>query len=181
MHRYTRRPKNPRRDKFRALALLAGSLASAAFAALALAGMDSMPGMKMDSMPGMKMEPTEGGSAPVTQAFTTNHLYRVDLVRVPRPIPFEKYFGLQLAVYDGKNPARRITDASVEVSAGMRHGRAHGFAHGMQSTPVVEMRQGAFVVRGMFFHMAGPWVLEVHVRQGASSGTAYLRLVCCGK
>ena len=80
----------------------------------------------------------------------------------------------------GAHPGQPITDATLDVSAGMRHGLAHGFAHGMQSTPKVEAQQGSFLVRGMYFHMAGPWVVVVHVHQGSRSGTAYFHLVCCG-
>jgi hypothetical protein len=168
-----------KRTAARVMTLLASVLASAGVTAPARAGTGALPDMNMPgmNMPGMK---AEGPGAASRQAFTTNHRYLIRLLVVPQPVPFEKYFTLQLAVYDGKDPSQRIANASLDVSAGMRHGLKHGFAHGMQSTPVIEAQHGSFLVRGMYFHMMGPWVLMVRVRQGARSGTAYLPLVCCG-
>jgi hypothetical protein len=108
------------------------------------------PGMKMP----MSEEPTH--FKPTRQAYTANHLFLVKLVTLPPFIPFQQYFELHFAVYDGKHPARRLDDTQIEVYAGMRHGLKHGFAHGMQSSPKVERDAGDFKVSGVYFHMMGP-------------------------
>ncbi|HEY4341763.1 MAG TPA: hypothetical protein VGM97_17600 [Steroidobacteraceae bacterium] len=155
------------------LALLAACAALATGPAWAA---DKSPGMDMHGMdmPGMKSMPA------TTRAFTEGHRFRIDLLTVPAPLPLQKYFELQLAVFDGRHPARRLTDASIKVSAGMTHGMGHEFMHGMQSTPLVEAHAGRYIVRGMYLHMQGPWTLRVHVREGGHSGTADLTLQCCG-
>ena len=134
-------------------------------------------------MSGMEMSmPEESANfQPTRQAFTTDHQFLVKLLSLPTPIPFEKYFQLRFAVYDGQNPTRQIQDATLLMFAGMRHGRKHGFAHGMQSSAQVEARDGVFVVSGMYFHMRGPWVLKITVQKGARKGIAYFRLPCCGR
>jgi hypothetical protein len=124
----------------------------------------------------------QGPAAPpaIAQALTTNHLYRVVLVTAPQPVPMGKHFELQLAIYEAKSTGKRITDGQLDVTAGMTHGMGHEFMHGMQSTPVVEALEGGYTVRGMMFHMQGPWTLRVRVREGGHSGTADLTLECCG-
>jgi hypothetical protein len=94
------------------LALLAACAALATGPAWAA---DKSPGMDMHGMdmPGMKSMPA------TTRAFTEGHRFRIDLLTVPAPLPLQKYFELQLAVFDGRHPARRLTDASIKVSAGM--------------------------------------------------------------
>ena len=119
-------------------------------------------------------------TAPAMSVATTDHHYRIDVVSLPKPIPLAKYFTLQLAVYDGGTSLRPLTDASVEVSVGMMHGSGHEFMHGMQSSPRVEKHQGGFIVRGMMFHMQGPWTLRVQVHEGTRSATADIPLQCCG-
>jgi hypothetical protein len=124
----------------------------------------------------------QGPAAPpaIAQALTTNHLYRVVLLAAPQPVPMGKYFELQLAIYEAKSPGKPITEGQLDVTAGMTHGMGHEFMHGMQSTPVVEAHEGGYAVRGMMFHMQGPWTLRVRVREGVRSGTADLTLECCG-
>jgi hypothetical protein len=119
-------------------------------------------------------------TAPAMSVSTTDHHYRIDVVSLPNPIPLAKYFTLQLAVYDGRTPVRRLDDASVEVSVGMTHGSGHEFMHGMQSSPRVEKHRGRFIVRGMMFHMQGPWTMRVQVHEGTRSATADIPLQCCG-
>jgi hypothetical protein len=132
---------------------------------------------------GMEMPVPEGSAnfEPTRQAFTPDHQFLVKLLSLPTPIPFEKYFQLRFAVYDGHEPTRQITGATMEVFAGMRHGLKHGFAHGMQSSPRVESKGGVFTVSGMYFHMRGHWVLKITVRKGPKKGTAYFHLPCCGR
>lgn len=132
---------------------------------------------------GTKASMEMGGPAhfrPTRQAYTTNGRFLVRLLDLPRPIPFEKYFTLRFAVYDGHDRSKRLAGAELDVFAGMRHGLKHGFAHGMQSSPRIRKRNGAFVVSGMYFHMHGPWVVEVTVHRGGRRGVAYFRLPCCG-
>ena len=140
---------------------------------------DSMAGMKM---PGMSMPAVEAASAgPTRQAYTGNHAFLVKLRSIPHPIPFEKYFTVEFAVYDGRAPTRALPDAHVTVTAGMRHGLAHGFAHGMQSTPRVQANGDLVTVSGLYFHMTGPWTLRVNVERKGQRGTAYFTLPCCAQ
>lgn len=157
--------------------LAACTAMSVASAAHSDAPASTMAGMQMS---GMHM-PGPTTAAATQEAYTGNHAFLVKLRSIPRSIPFEKYFTLELAVYDGHHPARMLKDAHVAVIAGMRHGLAHGFAHGMQSTPRIEATGNLFRVSGLYFHMAGPWTLEVDVARGGQKGTAYLTLPCCGK
>jgi len=124
--------------------------------------------------------PASAATAAIAQALTTNHLYRVVVLAAPQPVPLEKHFGIELAVYEVKSPRKRITDAKLDVTAGMTHGMGNEFVHGMLSTPVVEVHKGNYTVRGIMFHMEGPWTLRVRVREGGHSGTADLTLECCG-
>ena len=138
----------------------------------------AMPGLKMS---GMSM-PTQGQPAgPTRQAYTGKHVFLVKLRSIPRPIPYEKYFTLEFAVYDGRHPTKAFPDAHLTITAGMRHGLKHGFAHGMQSTPRIEAKGSLFTVSGLYFHMAGPWILEVHVERNGQTGTADFTLPCCGQ
>lgn len=118
-------------------------------------------------------------AAPGREAYTADHQLRVRLLAVPSPIPMEKYFSLQLAIYDGNDPLRPLPDAQVQVTAAMSHGMAQGFAHGMQSSPRVEIHDGIATVSGMFFHMTGDWTLQVSVHAAGRSGTVSFYLPCC--
>lgn len=100
---------------------------------------------------------------------------------MPQPIPYEKYFELRFAVFDGQHPDKELKDAKLAVAAGMRHGLKTGFAHGMQSAPKLAETGGEFTLSGMYFHMMGPWVIEVKVEEGGKHGTADFRLPCCGR
>lgn len=135
--------------------------------------------MKMnDGKMSMPME--SANFAPTREAYTTNHLFLVKLVELPKPVPYERYFTLRFAVYDAQHPGKKLSDATLTVNAGMRHGRKRGFAHGMESSPKIKTKGGVINVSGMFFHMRGPWILEVTVREGGREGTAEFRLPCCG-
>lgn len=137
-----------------------------------------MAGMKMS---GMSMAAEGQPGEPTRQAYTSNHAFLVKLHSIPRPVPFEKYFAIKLAVYDGRHPTKLLPDAHLSITAGMRHGLKHGFAHGMQSTARVQASGGVYTVSGLYFHMAGPWTLEVNVERAGQKGTAYLTLPCCGQ
>ena len=115
------------------------------------------------------------------RTYTTNHAFLVKIVSLPNPIPYEKHFNVALSVFDGKHTDRKLTDATVRVTGGMRHGMKSGFAHGMQYAPRVESKDGTITVAGLFFHMMGTWTLQVDVENGANKGTAYLDLPCCAQ
>lgn len=138
----------------------------------------SMAGMNQ----GMPMSaPAQPAAAPTREAYTRNHAFLIRLRSIPHPIPFERYFTLEFAVYDGHHPTKPLTDAHLAITAGMRHGLEHGFAHGMQSTPRVQAKGGSFTVSGMYFHMLGPWTLRVDVERNGQRGSAYFTLPCCGQ
>jgi hypothetical protein len=134
------------------------------------------------NMPGMPMSaPAEPAAAPIREAYTRSHAFLIKLRSIPTPIPFEKYFTLEFAVYDGRHPTKALADAHLAITAGMRHGLKHGFAHGMQSTPRIQAKGGSFTVSGMYFPMLGPWTLKVDVERNGQRGTAYFTLPCCGR
>jgi hypothetical protein len=145
-----------------------------------LAEVVSVPQVTALSEDGAHCAQATDDPAPVARVVTAQGRYRIDLVAAPNPIPMSKYFTLKLAVYDTRAPTRSLTDVKLDVSAGMTHGAGHEFMHGMESSTVVEKSQDRFLVRGMMFHMAGPWTLRVRVHQGAASDTADLTLQCCG-
>jgi len=116
---------------------------------------------------------------PAQVAYTTDHKFMIKLLSVPRSIPYERYFNLRLAVYDGNNPKQLVTNAQVKIFAGMRLGLKHGFANGMQSSPRILENKGVFNVSGMYFHMSGPWTLEITVIDGNRKGRASFQLTCC--
>jgi hypothetical protein len=140
----------------------------------------AVPGKMSSDGKHMRKPQTPADSTLVRKAYTTDHEFLIELLSVPQPIPFERYFNLQLAVYDGKNPQRLITNAQIKIFAGMRHELKHGFAHGMQSSPRILENNGAFSVSGMYFHMMGQWTLKVTVTEGNKEGTAWFQLPCCG-
>ncbi len=129
----------------------------------------------------MPMDNTPAHFKPMRSAYTTDHRFLVKLVSLPSPIPYEKYFSLRLAVYDAQSPHKKLTDARVEIAAGMRHGMKEGFAHGMESSPKLESKKGVVTVSGMYFHMMGPWVLEATVEREGKASVAHFTLPCCGK
>jgi hypothetical protein len=114
-------------------------------------------------------------------AYTGNHQFLVKITDLPNPIPYQKYFTLRFAVYDGHHPDKQLSDAHLTLFAGMRHGMKQGFAHGMQSTPKIGENAGAVTADGMYFHMMGKWTLKVAVKEGGKQGVAYFDLPCCGK
>jgi hypothetical protein len=144
-------------------------------APLAAADEGAMNGAKMP------MSDAPAHFKPTRSVYTTHHLFLVKLLTVPTPIPYEKYFTIRLGIYDGAAPHKKLSDAAVEIYAGMRHGMKTGFAHGMNSTPKVTSDAGIVEVSGMYFHMMGAWTLKAMVRQGGKEDVAYLQLPCCGK
>jgi hypothetical protein len=88
-------------------------------------------------------------------------------------IPYEKYFTLDIGVFDPGGSARRLVDVQLRVVAGMAHGLREGFAHTIQSAPKIEIRDGIAAVSGMYLHMRGAWTMEVTVRR---EGRAYFAL-----
>ncbi len=128
----------------------------------------------------MVMCDTPAHFSPTLSTYTTNHKFFVKLVKVPDPIPYQKYFALRLAIYDGHDPSRLLQQARMSIFAGMRHGLKHGFAHGMQSSPKLVNRNGRIDVEGMYFHMQGRWTLRATVTDGNEQGVASFDLPCCG-
>ena len=151
-----------------------GAAVAAVLALFAFAAFPAFSGMKMAM-------PTAQGSAVAKEVYSSDRLFLVKVISIPKPIRFEKYFSVQFAIYDGRNPKRLLRDAKVTLFAGMRHGLKHGFAHGMESSPKLSENGGVFTVKGMYFHMMGPWTLKATVRADGKKDVAYLRLPCCGK
>jgi len=118
---------------------------------------------------------------PTREAYTDNHQFLVKLLAVPSPVPFEEYFTLRFAVYDGHDSTKKLSGAVLKVSAGMRHGMKQGYAHGMESAPKITGKDGVFTVSGMYFHMMGAWTLEASVEEGGKRGIAFFQLPCCGQ
>lgn len=117
----------------------------------------------------------------VLTAYTGNHQFLVKLKNVPKDIPFEQYFGVSIEAFDGKHPSVLLKSPKLSLKAGMKHGRKVGFAHGMESSPKIDLKQGLAKVSGLFFHMRGPWTLDVTVTDKGQSGTAEFTLPCCGQ
>jgi hypothetical protein len=155
---------------------------AAGFAVAALLVLSAGPADAQSGGIKMPMVMPEGPAdfAPTRQAYTANHRFLVKLQALPQPIPYEKYFDLRFAVYDGHDPTKPLTGVTLTVAAGMRHGLKSGFAHAMQSAPKVAEKDGEFTLSGMYFHMMGPWTLDVTVHQGGKDGTSEFRLPCCG-
>jgi hypothetical protein len=153
----------------------------AALTGAVLATAASAQDMKSGAMQpdGMKMKPAHFKLT--RSAYTTNHAFLVKMTSLPSPIPYQDYFTLRFAVYDGHQPDRQLTDTGLALFAGMRHGMKKGFAHGMQSTPKIERKNGIFTVQGMHFHMMGKWTLKLTVSRAGRQGIAYFDLPCCGK
>ena len=118
-------------------------------------------------------------ATPTAEAYTADRQFLVRLLSVPKPIPYEKYFSVAVGVYDANNPARRLSDVQLTVVVGMSHGLGQSFAHTMQSSPKIEIRDGVATVSGLYFHMIGPWTMEVTVRMRDEESAAYLQLSCC--
>jgi hypothetical protein len=129
----------------------------------------------------MPMSDATAHFKPTRRAYTEHHLFLVKLLALPTPILYEKYFSIRLGVYDEAAPHKKLSDAAVEVYAGMRHGMKMGFAHSMNSSPKVATSDGVVDVSGMYFHMMGAWTLKATVREGNKEDVAYLKLPCCGR
>jgi hypothetical protein len=135
--------------------------------------------MNMSNMKGMSEGPAT--FAPTRQAYTTNHAFLIKLVSLPSPIPFERYFTVRFAVYDASHPGVALSNAQLQLFAGMRHGLKTGFAHGMQSSPKIVDDNGIFTISGMYFHLMGPWTLKVTASDGGKQGVAFFQLPCCSQ
>jgi len=129
----------------------------------------------------MAMSDAPAHFKPTRSTYTEHHRFLVKLLEVPTPIPYEKYFTIRLGIYDGAAPHKKLSDAKVEIYAGMRHGMKTGFAHGMSSSPKVAVEDGVVDASGMYFHMMGAWTLKATVKEGDREDVAYLQLPCCGK
>jgi hypothetical protein len=128
----------------------------------------------------MPMSDAPAHFKPTRSAYTEHHQFLVRLLSVPAPIPYEKYFSIRLGVYDGAVPHKQLSDATIVIEAGMRHGMKTGFAHGMNSSPKVASERGIVSVSGMYFHMMGAWTLKATVTEGGKEDVAYFQLPCCG-
>ena len=127
----------------------------------------------------MPMVDAPSDMEPTRSAYTADHRFLVRLLSMPEPIPFQKPVTLTFAVYDGSNPAEKLTDADLKISAGIRQGRKEDFTHGMAGAPRITAKDGVFMVSGMYFTMMGPWTLETTVNRGGKQSVAYFELPCC--
>ena len=128
----------------------------------------------------MPMSDAPAHFKPTRSAYTEHHQFLIRLLSVPTPIPYEKYFSIRFGVYDGAAPHKKLSDATIVIEAGMRHGMKTGFAHGMNSSPKVASENGIVSVSGMYFHMMGAWTLKATVNEGGKEDVAYFQLPCCG-
>lgn len=161
---------------FRSNRFLGTALAAVAVAALATSSASAIAAGNMTM--------GDNGPAhfpPTRQAYTTNHDFLVKLVTLPQPIPYQKYFTIDFAVYDGHHPKQRLHNVTLSMFAGMRHGLKHGFRHGMDSSPKIIDHDGMFRIEGMYFHMMGKWTLKLTVAHAGQTGIAYFDLPCCGQ
>ena len=154
-------------------------LIAAALAALALPALAADQGETKMPM-NMPMSDAPAHFKPTRSAYTEHHQFLVRLLSVPEPIPYEKYFSIRFGVYDGAAPHNKISDATIVIEAGMRHGMKTGFAHGMNSSAKVASENGIISVSGMYFHMMGAWTLKATVKVGGKEDVAYFQLPCCG-
>lgn len=161
----------------RPLCAIKGFAAVAGLAVFTLAAHPAFPAAKM------AMPMAEGPSHfPVAkEVLSAHHRFVLKILSVPKPIPFERYFTLMFKVEDAHHQRNRLRGVRLTLFAGMRHGLKHGFAHGMQSSPKISEKRGVFTVRGMYFHMMGPWTLKLTIRAEGKEDVAYLQLPCCGK
>ena len=93
--------------------------------------------------------------------------YVVEYLTHPDPIPTNEMFEMTVSVREPlkKTSAKNVT---LEVRAGMS---VHN--HGMNTMPVVERLQDRrFRVRGMLFHMSGPWELVFLIKRGIMADKA---------
>ncbi|MDJ0893237.1 MAG: hypothetical protein QNK18_18835 [Gammaproteobacteria bacterium] len=87
--------------------------------------------------------------------------YIVEYVTQPSPIPPNEMFEMTVSVRE-RLKKTSANNVSLEIRAGMS---IHN--HGMNTSPVVErMKDRRFRVRGMLFHMTGPWELVFVIKRG---------------
>ena len=87
--------------------------------------------------------------------------YVVDYVTHPSPIPTNEMFEMTVSVRE-RLKKTSANNVSLEVRAGMS---IHN--HGMNTMPVVErLADRRFRVKGMLFHMTGPWELVFVINRG---------------
>ena len=105
--------------------------------------------------------PSTAAGEPDGSVVTDSGNYVVEYSTNPSPIPTNKMFEMTVIVRERlkRSNARNVT---LEVRAGMS---VHN--HGMNTMPVVErLPDRRFRVKGMLFHMAGPWEIEFLVKRG---------------
>jgi hypothetical protein len=78
-------------------------------------------------------------------------------------IPLNQYFDMDIQI-KGIMGQMIKSPIKLSVEAGMK---AHN--HGMNSKPIIEsLGQGRYKVKGLLFHMSGPWFIEFSIRRGAT-------------
>ncbi len=107
-----------------------------------------------------------GSSAAASERISTSVVsdsgkYIVEYVTQPSPIPPNEMFEMTVNVRE-RLKKTSANNVSLEIRAGMS---IHN--HGMNTSPVVErMKDRRFRVRGMLFHMTGPWELVFVIKRG---------------
>ena len=112
---------------------------------------------------------------PALSAYTAKHAFLVKLTGLPHPIPYQKYFTLRFAVFDGHHPDKRLARAKLKLFAGMRHGMKHGFAHGMQSAPKISDQRRRHYGRRHVFPHDGQVDAESHGERRRQAGCGLFR------
>ncbi|MFN0216978.1 MAG: FixH family protein [Saprospiraceae bacterium] len=103
---------------------------------------------------------------------TADGRYKVSIMPVPEPIPFNALFALNLKV-DKTDGGTLQAGTQILVDASMP---AH--KHGMNTVPIVQPGDapGSYVVQGMLFHMTGRWEIAVKIQEGDSTSVAKLKV-----
>lgn len=115
------------------------------------------------------------------QGLTRQGEFFVTYAPEPNPIPFQKHFTMRLTVHDPEARDEPLEGATIDQVRAIMP--AHD--HGMKVTPKIEPAgPGAFLVKGMRFHMQGPgedgkWVLEAVVNHEGTIDTTNFELQCC--
>ena len=115
------------------------------------------------------------------EGLSKDQKFFVTFTPTANPIPFQKTFSLEVAVYEPRDHTKKVEAVSIDSVRAIMP--AH--KHGMKVEPkVTKVSPGTFKIEGMRFHMQGAgddgkWVLELTLNDGKAVDLFTYDLQCC--
>jgi hypothetical protein len=144
--------------------VLGGIVACASSRSGASNGASSAPAPAAEARASAPSEPSSQPWSGATSVASNAGAYRVFFRPSRSPIPRGELFGLDVWIFDARDPMHPLRGVALAVDAGMPEHQ-----HGMNRRASVRGGDdnGAFHVDGLLFHMPGRWDIYFDVTRGA--------------